>query len=263
MTSRPSIIARSSSHLCATEIAREFAAVFGPCDVAFTAADNGLDVVVKGKGLKAPCSIAELARKFDLARVSLNDEVLYVVRAPSIAMGRADVELPVASFLQATRDAEETLAQNVTKAAAGFKSVADLFCGVGPFALRLAEKAPVYAADSDKPAILALQKATRGAKGLKPLTAERRDLFREPLTIYELNRFDCVVLDPPRAGAKAQAEELARCKVKRIIYVSCDAQSFARDAAILIKSGYRLAEVTPVDQFAWSAHVELVGVFDR
>lgn len=247
----------------APQIAQDLAALFGPCDVSFTAANNGLDVVVKGKGLKPPRALADLARKYDLARVSLNEETLYVVRTPVVTMGRVEVELPVASFLQATTEAEVELAGRVSAAAMGYKSVADLFCGVGPFALRLAEKAPVYAADSDKPAILALQKATRGAKGLKPLTSERRDLFREPLTIYELNRFDCVVLDPPRAGAKAQAEELMRSKVKRIIYVSCDAQSFARDAAILIKGGYTIGEVTPVDQFAWSAHTELLAIFDR
>lgn len=100
-------------------------------------------------------------------------------------------------------------------------------------------------------------------KGLKPVTAEIRDLFREPMTSFELNRFDCVVLDPPRAGARAQVTELVRAKVKRIIYVSCDPQSFARDAALLLEGGYRLSSVTPLDQFAWSAHMELVAIFDR
>jgi 23S rRNA (uracil1939-C5)-methyltransferase len=244
-------------------IARDLAALFGPCDVAFTAADNGLDVTVKGKGLKSHHAIADLARRHDLARVSLNDETLYSIRTPVIAIGKADIPLPVASFLQATAAAETELASHVVAAAKGFKSIADLFCGVGPFALRLAANAPVFAADSDKPAIAALGKASRTTPGLKPITAERRDLFREPMTPFELNRFDCVILDPPRAGAKAQAIELAKAGVKRVIYVSCDPQSFARDAAILIEGGYRVGAVLPVDQFAYSAHVELIAIFDR
>lgn len=247
----------------APEIARDLAAVFGPCDVAFTAADNGLDVVVKGKGLKAPRTIADLARHHDLARLSLNDETLYSIRTPHIVMGSAEVPLPIASFLQATATAEAELAARVVDAAKGSKSIADLFCGVGPFALRLAAMAPVFAADSDKAAIDALQKAVRTASKIKPLAAERRDLFREPLTLFELNRFDCVVLDPPRAGAKAQVAELAKSKVKRIIYVSCDPQTFARDAAVLVAGGYAIGPVQAVDQFAYAAHIELVAVFER
>lgn len=247
----------------APEVARDFARIFGSCDVAFTASDAGIDVAVKGKGLRPSPDIADLARRHDLARVALNDETVYMVGHPAVTMGKATVPLPVGSFLQATGAAESELAARVCAAAEGFRSVADLFSGLGPFALRLAEGVPVYAADSDRPAIAALQKAARGASGLKPVTAERRDLFREPLTPFELNRFDCVVLDPPRAGARAQTAELARSKVGRVIYVSCDPQSFARDAAVLVDAGYTLGTVTPIDQFAFSAHVELFAVFDR
>ncbi|WP_196259859.1 class I SAM-dependent RNA methyltransferase [Pelagibacterium limicola] len=247
----------------APEIAARIAALLGPCDVAFTVADTGLDVAIKGKGLKPSAAIAELARRYDIARVSLNGEPLYSVRAPLLALGKAGVALPVAGFLQATAAAEAELATRVTDAARGLKSMADLFSGIGPFALRLAQIAPVFAADSDKAAIDALAKAVRTTTGLKPLSAECRDLFREPLTPFELNRFDCVVLDPPRAGAKAQVLELAKAKVKRVIYVACDPQSFGRDAAILVAAGYRIGTVTPVDQFAFSAHIELLAVFDR
>jgi len=143
------------------------------------------------------------------------------------------------------------------------KSVADLFSGMGPFTLRLAERAKVHAADADKPAILALQKAVRNTQGLKPVTAKTRDLFREPLVPVELTPYDAVVFDPPRAGAEAQARALAKSKVKTVVAVSCEPRTFARDAAILVAGGFRLENVTPVDQFAWSTHVEVVGVFRR
>eukprot|EP01036_Dinobryon_divergens_P007636 gene7636-10187_t len=131
-----------------------------------------------------------------------------------------------------------------------------MFCGLGPFTLRLAETARVYAADADRAGIAALQLAVRNTRGLKPVTAQMRDLFREPLVPTELTH-DVVVFDPPRAGAEAQSRELAKSKVKTIVAVSCEPKTFARDAAILIAGGYRLEKVTPVDQFAWSAHVEL------
>lgn len=247
----------------APKIARDLAALVGPCDVSLTATDTGLDVAVRGKGLKSPRDAAGLAHHYDIARLTLDGEVHYAVHTPMIAMGKADVPLPSGGFLQATAAAENELAARVLDAAKGFTALADLFCGIGPFALRLARRASVFAADSDKAAIAALAAGFRKAQGLKPVIAERRDLFREPLTPFELNRFDCVVLDPPRAGAKAQIAELARSKVRRVIYVSCDPQSFARDAAVLLNAGYALGPVTPVDQFAFSAHVELVAVFDR
>jgi 23S rRNA (uracil1939-C5)-methyltransferase len=173
------------------------------------------------------------------------------------------VELPPASFLQATEAAESTLGDLVVAGLAGSKEIADLFCGIGPFALRLAEGARVYAADSDKAAIAALVRAHHRARGLKAITAVRRDLFREDLTALELERFDGLVFDPPRAGAEAQAKQIARSKIKTVVAVSCEPKTFARDAKILIDGGYRLERVTPVDQFAFSTHVELVGLFRR
>lgn len=247
----------------APRIARDLAAAIGPCDVAFTASDMGLDVAIRAKGARANPKFTELARRFDLARLSLNGEPLIVHRPPTVTMGRAQVPLPVGSFLQATEAAENALADLAVAAVDGAKQVADLFCGIGPFALRLAEHAAVFAVDSDSPAVAALDAAKRKAKGLKPITAERRDLFREPLGPFELNRFDAVVLDPPRAGAQAQVAELAKSKVRTIAYVSCDPQSFARDAAVLIAAGYAIGQVMPLDQFAFSSHTEVFAAFNR
>lgn len=248
----------------ATDICRAIQASIGECDVAITATRTGLDVAIRAEKARAkPERVAPIAEKFNLARLSLNGEMLLLTRMPSVAMGKALVELPIGSFLQATETAEDVLAQLVLAPLGKAKSVADLFCGIGPFALRIAETAKVFAADNDKPGIAALAKAVRNTQGLKAVTAQARDLFREPLTQYELGGYDAIVFDPPRAGAEAQARELAKGKVKTIVGVSCDPKTFARDAAILVAGGYRLESVTPVDQFAWSTHIELVGVFRR
>jgi 23S rRNA (uracil1939-C5)-methyltransferase len=177
-------------------------------------------------------------------------------------MGRAEVVLPPGSFLQATAAGEETLAALVMERIGRAKEVADLFCGVGPFALRLAEKTRVTAYDSDAGAVAALAKAARGP-GLRPIKAEARDLFRRPLVPQELREFDAVVFDPPRQGAQAQAQKLAASKVPVVIAVSCNAATFARDARLLVDGGYRLETVVPVDQFRHTPHVELVARFAR
>jgi 23S rRNA (uracil1939-C5)-methyltransferase len=178
-------------------------------------------------------------------------------------MGRAHVTLPPGSFLQATTAGEETLARLVVEHVGKSKTAADLFCGVGPFALRLAERARVTAFDADADAIAALKQAANNTSGLKPIEAEARDLFRRPLVPQELKRFAGVVFDPPRQGAEAQARELARSEVPMVIAVSCNPATFARDARILVGGGYRLAAVTPVDQFRHSAHVEIVALLER
>jgi 23S rRNA (uracil1939-C5)-methyltransferase len=145
----------------------------------------------------------------------------------------------------------------------GAKQIADLFAGLGTFTLPLARRAKVHAVEQDPQALAALVEAARQAVGLKPITGERRDLFKLPLMPLELNRFDAVVLDPPRVGAEAQTRMLAASKIRNIAYVSCDAASFARDAAILVKAGFRAGPVTPVDQFLYSDHIELVAGFAR
>jgi 23S rRNA (uracil1939-C5)-methyltransferase len=172
------------------------------------------------------------------------------------------VVLPPGAFLQATAEGEAALARLVTAHVGGAKTVADLFAGVGPFALRIAEAARVTAVDGDAPAIAALKRAA-AAPGLKPVAAEVRDLFRRPLAPKELDGYQAVVFDPPRQGAKAQATELAASKVPVVVGVSCNPATFTRDAQILIAGGYRLTQVTPVDQFRYAAHVELVARFLR
>lgn len=250
----------------ATGIARAIGAAAGDCDVWITAAGNGLDVSVKAERKQAEISLPRLvaaAQLHRLLRLSLNGEVLVASQQPYVAIGPASVPLPPASFLQATQAGEEALAALVIGGVGKAKSIADLFCGVGPFALRLAARARVAAIDNDKAAIAALAQAARTTQGLKPVTTAVRNLMSEPLVAGELKEFDAVVFDPPRAGAEAQARKLAGSQVKRVVAVSCEPESFARDAAILVSGGYRLEQVTAVDQFKWSKHIECVGVFRR
>jgi 23S rRNA (uracil1939-C5)-methyltransferase len=173
------------------------------------------------------------------------------------------VPLPPASFLQATAAGEAVLSRLVVSACEGATRVADLFCGIGPFALRLAERARVFAADNDEDALAALARAAATAAGLKPIETATLDLFKNPLAAANLKKFDAVVFDPPRQGASAQARALAAGSVPRIVAVSCNPATFARDAAELVGGGYRLAAVTPVDQFRYSPHVEIVAQLVR
>ena len=247
----------------APDIARAVMQAVGEADVSFTATLAGLDVAIRTEKKQARADrVAPLVGRFRLARLALNGEMVLQAQPPIIAMGRARVELPIGSFLQATEAAEQALADYVINAVGKAKTVADLFCGIGPFALRLAEQRPVTAFDSDKPGIGALDKARRFTKGLREVTAKARDLFRDPLTQFELN-YEAVVLDPPRAGAEAQVRELAKSRVKTVVMVACDARTFARDAAILVAGGYQVGEIVAVDQFTQSAHVEIAATFRR
>lgn len=247
----------------APDIARAVMQAVGEADVSFTATLSGLDVAIRTEKKQArPDRVAPLAARFRLARLALNGEMVLQAQPPIVAMGRAQVELPIGSFLQATEAAENTLADYVLDAVGKAKTVADLFCGIGPFALRLAEQRPVFAADSDRAGIAALDKARRFAKGLREVTARARDLFRDPLTRFELP-YDAVVLDPPRAGAEAQVRELVASKVKTVVMVACDARTFARDAAILTAGGYAMSDLVAVDQFVQSTHVEIAATFRR
>lgn len=232
-----------------------------PLDIHATASDTGLDVDVRGSGPLNPTqsvALARLAEARRLARLTRHGELVARRAQPTVRMGRATVPLPPGAFLQATAAGEEALARLVAAHVGEAKSVADLFCGVGPFALRLAERAKVTAADSDEAAVVALREAAK-APGLKPIAAERRDLFRRPMLAQEFAGIDAVVFDPPRQGAEAQTRALAAGKVPVIVAVSCNPGTFARDAKILIDGGYRLGTVTPVDQFRYSAHVEIVA----
>jgi 23S rRNA (uracil1939-C5)-methyltransferase len=236
-----------------------------PLDIAMTATDSGLDVDVRGSGPLEPVLMVELARlatKHGLARLTRHGELIAQSRPPTLRIGKAIVALPPAAFLQATAAGEATLARLALAACADATKVADLFSGIGPFALRLAESARVFAVDADEAAVGALKRAA-ATSGLKPIETDRRDLFRRPLRADELKRFDAVVFDPPRQGAEAQSRELAASRVPLIVAVSCNPATFARDAATLVGAGYHLAEVAPVDQFRYTAHVEIVARLDR
>jgi 23S rRNA (uracil1939-C5)-methyltransferase len=249
----------------ARALVRALASLGKPLDVQATATENGLDVDLRGAGALTDAlrrALIELAQELDLARLTHHGVITAERRPPTLSMGRARVVPPGGGFLQATALGEETLAGLAGAAVAGAKRVADLFCGCGAFTLRLAENADVFAADSDAAAVAALDKAMR-TPGLRQVTAQARDLFRRPMTRDELGGFDAVVFDPPRAGAQAQAEQIALSPVPTVVAVSCHPGSFARDAKILIEGGYRIGAVTPVDQFRHSAHVELVAVFSK
>ncbi|MGO9398989.1 MAG: class I SAM-dependent RNA methyltransferase [Xanthobacteraceae bacterium] len=237
-----------------------------PLDIAVTASDAGLDVDVRGSGPLKPALITALARiaaKHDLARLTRHSELIALARPPTLRIGKAIVDLPPAAFLQATAEGEAALARLTLAACLDAAKVADLFAGIGPFALRLAERARVAAIDDDEAALTALKRAAAAVQGLKPVETERRDLFRRPLIAAELKGFDAVVFDPPRQGAEAQARELAASRVPVVVAVSCNPATFARDAATLVEAGYRLGAVTPVDQFRYAAHVEIVARLER
>jgi 23S rRNA (uracil1939-C5)-methyltransferase len=246
-------------------IAQALEATNKPLDIAATATDGGLDVDVRGSGpltASIGLALAPMAERHRLARLTRHGELVARRAPPTIRIGHASVELPPGAFLQATAEAEAMLARHVIAHLGAAKMVADLFCGVGPFALRIAEFARVLAIDGDEAAIAALAKAAR-TPGLRPVDAKPRDLFRRPLVAPELRGVEAVVFDPPRQGAQVQARELAKSAVPLIVAVSCNAATFARDAQILVDGGYRLTTVTPVDQFRYSPHVEIVARFER
>ena len=231
---------------------------------------TGLDIDVTGVerrsgGLSGDARMRAIraAAGADVARLSLAGDTLMMERQPTIAFGAATVPLPPGGFLQAVPEAEAAMVQRAVEAVQGAKKIADLFCGAGAFTFPLAAVAPVLAADASAAGIAALKAGMGSARGLKPITAEARDLFRRPLAPYDLRGCDAVVMDPPRAGAIEQTRQLPGTKAAVVVGVSCNPVTFARDARILMDGGFRLERVTPVDQFLWSAHVELVGIFRR
>ncbi|MDQ1153470.1 class I SAM-dependent RNA methyltransferase [Brevundimonas sp. SORGH_AS_0993] len=232
---------------------------------------TGLDVDVTGVERRsgggpsgdARSRAVAAAQAADLARLSLAGETLVMARQPKIAFGPATVALPAGGFLQAVPQAEDAMVSRAVAAVKGARKVADLFCGAGTFTFPLATVAPVIAADASKAGIDALKAGINTAKGMKAIAAEARDLFRRPLTPFDLKGCEAIVFDPPRAGAVEQTAQIAAAKAGVVVGVSCNPQTFARDARVLIDAGFRLERVTPVDQFLWSAHVELVGVFRR
>lgn len=224
---------------------------------------TGLDVAIDGLkalGDKERRGLTEtvLAMR-GIARVSFNGEIVIEPRKPQLDMAGVAVSPPPGAFTQATAAAEEAMVRLTMDHVGKAKRVADLFAGIGTFALRLARTAHVHAVESEEKAIRALDHAARNTQGLKPVSVERRDLFRRPLMTSELKTFDAVVFDPPRAGAEEQCRELARSAVKKVVAVSCNPLTLARDLSILTAAGYRVTSVTPIDQFLWTAHVEVVA----
>lgn len=239
----------------------------GEVRVAVTSSHGGLDINLEDADKTLNASLrahfAKAVQQSRFARISIDGDPAMEASKPIQRFGLAEVVPPPGSFLQAVAGAEAKMAELILQSAGKVKAVADLFCGVGAFTFPLAEKARVLACDSDKAAIAALQFAAKNTQGLKPVEGLVRDLFREPLSGLELKDFDAVVFDPPRAGAEAQAQRIAKSKVKTAIGVSCNPATLARDARILIDGGYTLESVTPVDQFLYSPHVEAVAVFRR
>ncbi|TGQ52361.1 class I SAM-dependent RNA methyltransferase [Mesorhizobium sp. M1C.F.Ca.ET.193.01.1.1] len=231
-----------------------------------TVTASGLDIAVQDSG-KLGENQRRIASNFvmaeGLARLSVDGEVIVEPKKPVVQFGSVAVAVPPGAFLQATEAAEQAMASLVGQHLSRAKKVADLFAGCGSFALRLAAKSEVHAVEGDAPALAALDHAFRFASGLKRVTSERRDLFRRPLTFKELNGFDGLVFDPPRAGAEDQSKQIARSEVPLVAAVSCNPVTLARDLRILLDGGYTLKSVTPIDQFLWSPHVEAVALLEK
>ncbi|WP_283966910.1 RsmD family RNA methyltransferase [Tritonibacter sp. AK171] len=237
-----------------------------PLSVTITTSEVGLDVLVRnGKSLDGPLRIqlAQAVERHKLARLTWDDEPLGMEQPPTQRFGVARVCPPPGAFLQATPEGEAALVSAVRDAVGGARRIVDLFAGAGTFSLPLATGAEVHAVEGEREMMQALEQGWRKAQGLKKVTTETRDLFRNPLLVEDLRKFgqvyDAVVIDPPRAGAEAQVQELAKAKLPTISYVSCNPITFARDAEVLVSAGYRLNWVQVVDQFRWSSHTELAA----
>jgi len=234
--------------------------------LAVTATDSGLDIAAQDSGRLGEHQ-RRIAANFVIAqgfaRLSVDGEIIVEPKKPMMLFGDVAVPVPPGAFLQATHAAEQAMAAMVGQHLARAKKVADLFAGCGSFALRLAAKSEVHAVEDEAAALAALDRGFRFATGLKRVTHERRDLFRRPLTFKELNAFDGLVFDPPRAGAEEQSKQIARSDVPLVAAVSCNPVTLARDLAILLDGGYRLKSVVPIDQFLWSPHVETVALLEK
>lgn len=231
-----------------------------------TVCDNGLDADLSVSPQMHPeriWALAEFARDCDLARLTLDTQPLVMKRKPLLSIDGIAISPPPLAFLQPSYAGEDMLLRWVKEGVGPARRVVDLFAGLGTFALPLARRAQVFALDSDSALLAALSGAAKETQGLKPVEIENRDLLRNPLPPSALAKCDAAVFDPPRAGAKAQTQALAQARVARIVAVSCNAATFARDAALLTQAGYRLEWIRPLDQFLWSAHIELVALFTR
>lgn len=262
-------------HPALVALAQPLRALLGPmvadrrsAQVKMTLADQGVDLLIEGvsaNGLEASERLTDFAAAHALARLTIDDgdgaQTRYEPEPVSVTFGGVAVPAPPFAFLQATRDGESALVDAVRPAVRDARVWADLFCGLGTFALSLGEGKRTYAAEAARDMVLALTSA--GNRAGRQVAVDHRDLFRRPLVPEELDRFDAVLIDPPRAGAREQAAQIARSRVPAVSYVSCNPSSFARDARMLVDGGYMLEQVQPVGQFRWSTHVELAAIFRR
>lgn len=241
-----------------------------PSNVHITRTYTGLDILVETKKtltLDARQTLVEFANKYNIAAIHVDDggfnDPVIILREPLMKFGSVQVSLPPAAFVQATPDGEAALVKFVTEACRGAKRVADLYAGIGTFTFPLAANSQVLAIEGAKAAHAALKAGANRAQGLKHIITDARDLARRPLSEKELDAFDVVVLDPPRAGAKDQIERIAHSSVNKVVSISCSPDTFARDARILCEAGFTIKEVQPVGQFRWTTHVEVAGTFER
>lgn len=240
------------------------------CRIDLTLMEGGVDVVFhlpRPPKLPEAQILLKAARDNGFARYTVIENgvpgAYAELEKPFINFGATRVFPPPGCFLQATQDGEQVLQEFVLENLGKAKNVADLFAGLGTFSFPIASRAKVLAADADKPLLAALEQTYRNTQGLKKIDILHRDLFRRPLSHLELKDFDAIVLDPPRAGALAQCQMIAASKVRKLIYVSCNPNTFGRDAKVLMEGGYTLKTIKPVGQFLWSHHVELASVFEK
>lgn len=238
----------------------------GEMDIAVIVADQGLDVAVTGGKeltLELRQDLGRFMQDSGLIRLSWNGENVAQDVVPTLTFGAARVVPPPGSFLQATREGETGLVAAMQRAVSGADRVIDLFSGCGTFSLPAAETAEVHAVESVPEMLDALNAGWRQAQGLKAVTTEVRDLYRQPIRVDELKAYDAAIIDPPRPGAQAQCEEIAKSGLTTVGFVSCNPITFARDARILCDAGFELEWLLPVDQFRWSTHVEIAACFKR
>jgi 23S rRNA (uracil1939-C5)-methyltransferase len=237
-------------------------------DIELALVDQGVACGIKGiraEGLVQTEALLDFARDKGLARLTVDDgygpETVWEPEPATITLGGVSVGFPAGAFLQATGDGEAALVAAAREWLVGASPIADLFSGLGTFALALAGPAKVLAAEAARDAHLACQLAAR--RSGKPVFVQHRDLFRNPLLAEEVAKFGAILLDPPRAGAREQVEQIAQSSVARVVYISCNPASWAKDAKRLVEAGFTLQEVRPVGQFRWSTHVELASLFTR
>jgi 23S rRNA (uracil1939-C5)-methyltransferase len=233
--------------------------------------DNGLDIVLNVGSPTAAADkqkLTEFAGKYNILRMAEKTEqemdVIYGNIAPIINFGTINVELPVGSFLQATHTGQMAITDIILEHTKGYKRVADLYCGCGTYSLPLAQNGHiVHAYEGGHEMVTAIHNAARKSNFEDKIIAHFRDLYKRPLKQHELKNFDALVINPPRNGAKPQADEIAQSDIKKVIMVSCNPATFERDASSLIHGGYKLTQATPIDQFYWNSHLELVAVFEK